>query len=124
MEDRMSIRSRAASMMRFARAGARCADSFTLLGATWRAMAMVAFFIGIPAQAGVDRWTSIGPDAGYAISGTYGVGGLFKTIDAGARWWRVDQPPGVDPFDLQVDGGDPELLYARGSADGQFGVVR
>jgi photosystem II stability/assembly factor-like uncharacterized protein len=90
----------------------------------WLIPAAVALFLAAsPASAGLNAWTSQGPEGGntQALVVTRGqpsvayagvLQGVFKSVDGGRTWRRVSQAIRPQILSLAGDPGDPQTLYA------------
>src|SRR5206468_2834486 len=115
----------------------RMAQALRLPTMTWtrpprRAGASAALVLALAGaregEAGVDRWTLLGPAGGRSLALAFdpadpavlylaGDGGLWKSADAGGEWWRLSPHGGGDGSAVAVDPFDRRIVYSA-SFDG------
>ncbi len=97
-------------------------------------LALTAVAVSAIARAGINQWSSLGPDGGGAValvldpqtsSTIYALtsGGIFKSTDAGANWHATGALPPADvpgdtPQSLVIDPRNPGILYTARQSGG------
>jgi len=110
--------------------GSALASTMTRTAPPLRAGALAAIVLaGARAgEAGVDRWTLLGPSGGRSLALAFdpadpavlylaGDGGLWKSADAAAEWWRLTPHGGGPSSSVAVDPFDRSIVYGA-SFDG------